>query len=188
MRTLAEASRIGIDRTIVRWSSAGARPAHLLPASGDQVFGQTAKDFGFLDRVLDLRGCPEEHHRAIIHGMMEGRPRQHQAIDQGDRQARFRSRRQRLHHPAGSRTVQTDGLADPDVVGRNHQRLSVDHEADVTDQSFIKDPVDGGAIVNPTAGEALQGGAFGPISRIHDIFPREKELIELKKSYEELFE
>ena len=44
------------------------------------MFRNYAQSARFLSRVMDFMGSAERYNRPVVHGMMEGRPRQNQAI------------------------------------------------------------------------------------------------------------
>ena len=80
--------------------------------------------------------------------MMKRRAGQNQPVNMGDGQARRYAFFQKCQHTAGGRPVDVDDLADPDVNRRNHERLSIHHEAQMTDQGFVEDLMHGRTIID----------------------------------------
>ena len=69
---------------------------------------------GVYERAVELGGVvdrtqgPEHDGRAVVHRVVEGRPREDQAVEQGDGQARVGAGRERPHHAARRRPVEGD--------------------------------------------------------------------------------
>src|ERR1700738_3238929 len=83
--------------------------------------------------------------------MVKSRSGEDQAIQQCDGDADRDARLHVFQHTAATRTMDIQPIPDTRVSSRQHVRLAVDTESDVTDESFIDDGVDRVAIVPATA-------------------------------------
>ena len=72
----------------------------LLPSASDQVVRECLEHAKLLLRALDRLRRPEDHRRSIVHGVVERRPGQDQAVDQRHRHADLDSLPHGLEHPA----------------------------------------------------------------------------------------
>ncbi len=103
------------------------RLAHLPPAAGDDVLDDRLQGAStFSPRSVDRARLPEQHHGAVVGGVVHRRARQHEAVDQRHRQARRGPRRHRPASCAGAqRAVAVDDPAVARVQGGDHERLPV---------------------------------------------------------------
>jgi hypothetical protein len=127
----------------------GGAPRHDMLDEGSQ--GRV-----LLGRVVDRPGAAEDHHRAVVQRVMEGRAGQHQPVQQGDGDADLHAGAQA--EPAAGRAVQVEVLADACVPGRDHVRLLVHHEADMAEEALVQDGVDGRAVVGCPFGQPPDPG------------------------------
>jgi hypothetical protein len=72
---------------------------------------------------------------------VERRPRQDDAIEEGDGDAHRHTREETEAAAAGA--VQVNGLPHAGIAGWERVGLPVDHEADVADEALVEDGVDG---------------------------------------------
>src|ERR1019366_9322079 len=112
-------------------------------------------------------GAAQHDHAAVVDGVVEGRPRQHEPVHQGHGEADIEPVAERAQHAAGGGTVEEYLVARARVAGGDDVRLAVDGEADVADEAFVEDGVDFGFIVNAAFGKAADGGARGGRKRAH---------------------
>lgn len=56
------------------------RPADLIPAPGDNVLGERVQCIQFFIAVFHGHRAAQNYNRAVIHGMMKRRARQHNAV------------------------------------------------------------------------------------------------------------
>ena len=84
--------------------------------------------------------------------MMEGRTGQHKTIHQRYGNAQINSGPQRAQHAAGLRSVDVKLVVSARVARRYHIRLAIDGETSVADEAFIKNLIDGFAIVYTALG------------------------------------
>jgi hypothetical protein len=80
--------------------------------------------------------------------MIKNRSRQYQAIKQGDGHANRNPSAYIAQHPAGSGTVNVQNIFLSAVTGRDDEWLAIQHEANMTNETFIQDSVHRVAIVN----------------------------------------
>ena len=112
--------------------------------------------------VGDLASRPEDHDGPVVHRMVEGAPRHHEAVDDGGHDADLGARAERLPRAGGCGAVQVDRVADAGVDRREAARSAVAIvEGDVADQGFVEDRVDRGAVVVAPFGVTVDLRAFG---------------------------
>ena len=112
--------------------------------------------------VLDRAGAAEQHHRAVVGGVVHRRAREHQTVDQRDGQAGARAGGERPHRATRQRAVAVDDLAVAGVQHGDHERLAVlVDDAQVGDQCLVEDRVDRLALVAAPFALAPQAHALG---------------------------
>jgi hypothetical protein len=100
--------------------------------------------------------------------VVEGRARQHQAVEQRHGGAQVDPVGARAQHAAGDGAVDVERAVDADVGGRNDEGLrAVGREADVDDEALVEDRVEDGAIGVPALGVAAQPGPVGDGELFH---------------------
>jgi hypothetical protein len=114
-----------------------------------------------LIHVDGLLGRAQDHHRTVVHRVVEGGAGEDQGVDQRDLDADRRALAERGQHPAGHRAVDVEAVGDAGVQGRDHERVPLVHEADVADETLVEDRVDEGGVVAAPLGQPLMGGARG---------------------------
>src|SRR5436190_14337037 len=110
----------------------------------------------------DLRSAAEHHYRSIVHRMMKRAARQHQAVDDGHRDAHRRALGDPPQQTAATRAVDVQMIVHPRVDHWHDKRLPllVD-DADVADQRLIDDLMDDLAIVDAALRMTPNGGSLG---------------------------
>ena len=132
-------------------------------ATGDDVLDKRLQADALLLQVLHLGGVPDDHHRAVVDIRVVRGAGDDESVDEGHRHADLHRRRAGApEEPAGGRTVQVDDVTDPSVGQRNHDRESlVGLEADVADNAFVQNAVDGRTVIGRPVGVAVHRRAFG---------------------------
>ena len=123
------------------------RSARLVPAAGQQLLGERLERAQPLRLVLDEREPPEDHHRVVVRGVLEGRAREHERVHERDRDAGRSARSEQPNGAARGRAVDVDGVADARVEHRDADRLVSVGERHVREQPAIEDRVDRLAVV-----------------------------------------
>ncbi len=108
VRTLAEASSSG-NREEERLAVFGGcgHPGFILPAGGDMRGDRGGGRVQFV-LVGDLAGGPEDHDGPIVHRMVEGAPRHHEAVDDRGHDAHLGAGAERLPRSCGGGAVQVE--------------------------------------------------------------------------------
>jgi hypothetical protein len=109
----------------------------------------------------------EDHHGAVVHGVVEGGARQHEPVHEGGGEAHGHAPLEGLQHAAGRGAVHEDLVPDARVDGGDHEGLPLADEPDVADQRLVQDRVHGGAVEMPARGQAAQRGARGGLEVGH---------------------
>src|SRR5262245_24260033 len=135
------------------------RVASLCPASGQNVFGERTQSLEFFCWILHHHRSTQNDHRPVIHRVIEDRPRQHQSIQQRDRNADGNTAVEIAQHATGGGAVNIQIVARTPVGRRNHERLPVDVEANLADETFVKNFVNRLAIVDAPVRFAHDAGA-----------------------------
>ena len=162
LRILAEASSIGNATTEVGGELVLARLAHLPPASGDDVLHDRLQRLALLTVPGHRASLSEQHHRAVVGGVVHRRTRQHEAVDERDRQAGRGTGRERLDGAGAERAVAVDDAVPARVQGGDHERLAVlVGDAQVREQRLVEDRVDHIALVTAPLALAPQAHAVG---------------------------
>jgi len=133
-----------------------ARGAQLAHATGRHVLDERVQCQALFVQVADLAGRSEHDGRSIVHRVVEGAARQHQPVEQCERDARSRTLAQRAQRTIGLRTVQVELIADPRVGSGQRHRLPIDAERDVSDHGFVDDGEDALALVRAALRVALE--------------------------------
>jgi hypothetical protein len=128
------------------------------------MFRNYAQSARFLSRLINLTGGAERYNRPIVHGMMEDRPRQNQAIHKSHgyaaRDTGFKSR----EHATRGRAVQVELFSIPAIQGRNDVRLTIDAESDVSEMARIQNCVDCLQVVRASGWQATK---FSALCHLH---------------------
>ena len=95
-----------------------------------------------LVQVLDAGRAAEDHHRAVVHGVVEGRAGEHETVDDRHRDARLDLVRQRAQHVVGDGAVQVELVVEAGMDRGNDRRISVDGEPHVAHERLVQDGVD----------------------------------------------
>ena len=90
----------------------------------------------------------QNHYRAIVHGVVEDRAGQYQAIQQGNSDTGRNPLIKVTQHATGCGPVNVQIVPVPPVAGRNNVGLALCHESHVADESLVQDSVSLGPIVN----------------------------------------
>ena len=94
--------------------------------------------------------------------MVEGRPRQHEPVDERGGQARPRAAGEGPHGARGGRPVDVDDVPHARVERRDHEGLALGvGEPEVAHERLVEDRVDRGAVVVPALRRAPQTGPGG---------------------------
>ena len=144
------------------------------PSAAHQVVGERVKCLELLLLIVHDSRRSENDRGAIIHGMVKRRPGQDQAVDVRDSHTRRNPLFQRAQHATGGRPVNVDRFSDPNVNGRDHERLTIDDKAEMTYQRLVQDPVHDLPIVNAPRGQPLDCRLLGQVRRLFDkrsLFP-----------------
>ena len=113
-----------------------AGPAGVVPLAGRDVLGDAAQPSEPFSRVGDLPGLPVDHGAAVVDGVLEHRPGQHQPVGEGDGDThRSAGGVQAL---AGDRTVQVQGVRGEPVHGGDHHRPPAGDRSEVGDQPGVE--------------------------------------------------
>jgi hypothetical protein len=92
--------------------------------------------------------------------VVERRAREHDAVDQRDREAGVDAVLERAQRAAGGRAVDQHLVADARLQRRDHGRLAVVHEAEVADERLVEDRVDRVAVVEAAVGDPAEFGSW----------------------------
>ena len=120
------------------------------------MFGDDAQGFDLLFRIHDLLRSSECNDGAIVRGMIEGRPRQNQAIDKRYCHARPDTSLKSPKHAASRRTVQIKFLPIPPIQCRNDEWLASHTKSDVSEKSSVQDLADRFPVVRSSVGNAVE--------------------------------
>ena len=104
---------------------------------------------------LDRPALAEDHDRAVVHRVVKRGAREHQPVEQRDREAHRHAVGERSEQPAERRAVQVHAIAVARVQHRDHERLPVvADDAEVADHALVENRVDRGPPVVAAAGAA----------------------------------
>ncbi len=143
-RSLADASEMVVQSTVVAFSSWRVGGSQLLPAAGVEPLHEDPQRLQLLVGVLHGAGRAQDHHAPVVDGVVEARTGQGRA-----RRAGSRSRTP----DTSSLVARSIRLADEPCqysrspcrqteVGR-HERLAIDDIADMADEGAVQDRIDG---------------------------------------------
>jgi hypothetical protein len=135
--------------------------ADVVPAAGDQPLGERVQRAVALLGVLDRPRGAVQDDGTIVDRVVEGRARQHQAVDERHGEADLRPARERAQHAAGGRAVQVDLVAGAGVERRDDGGATVVDEADVADEAVVEDRVQSLAVVMAARRQAAELRAWG---------------------------
>src|SRR5437016_7834101 len=90
---------------------------------------------------------------------MKSRSGQHQTINQSHREADLNSLPQAAQHAAGLRAMNEQFIANARVTCGNHERLAVNCEANVADETFIENLIDYLTVVAAALWQTFQSSA-----------------------------
>ena len=113
-----------------------AGPAGVVPLAGRDVLGDGSQPGEPFGGVGDQPGLPVDHGAAVVDGVLERRPGQHQPVGEGDGDAyRGAGGVQAL---AGDRAVQVQVVRGEPVHGGDHHRPPAGDHSEVGDQPSVK--------------------------------------------------
>ena len=141
-------------------------------AARDDVVDHEVEPSTLLVEIPHLRGRADDHDGAVVDVGVVGRPGDDQPVDERDRHADFDGLGPGPpEEAAGGGAVQVHDVAVPPVGERDHHGVAaVRTHADVADQSFVQDGVDGRAVVDGAVGIAVQRralrGRAAPVARL----------------------
>src|SRR5260370_37839718 len=115
---------------------------------GQDVLGQGVQRGEFFRWIIDYGCGAQNYHRAVVHRVIEDGAGEDQSIEQGDRDADGDALIEVAEHAAGGRAVYVEHISVASERSGDHEGLSVNHEADVAEETFVEDLVDGVAVVN----------------------------------------
>ena len=118
----------------------------MCPAAGKDALHEVFEHPQLFLTVFDSLRTAEQHRRSIIDRMVEAGARQHQAVEQCHGEADFGAFRF-PDHPARRRTVPEDFIALAPMNGRRHDRLPIQHVANMAIRRRIEDRVQCHAII-----------------------------------------
>ncbi len=128
--------------------------ASLVPPARQHVFGDRPEGTPPLLVDSDETRRPEDDHRPVVQGVMEDRTGRDDPVDDRGRHAHRCSTSDEPQHAARRRSVQVENIVDPGMNRRNHDRVIVGDEPDVTDQRLIEDLIDRLSVVMAPFGMA----------------------------------
>src|ERR1700690_2473063 len=97
---------------------------------------------------------PKNHHRAVVHRMMESRARKNETIHERHRNANLHTASQSPQHAASRRAMQINSIAHPRITGRNDEGLAIDDEAHMAQKSLVKNAMNSFGIIMPAIRQA----------------------------------
>src|SRR5580700_3016147 len=137
-RTLAENSSMGKRKTEVCFSSL---------AFGWRVSAQRPGRM-CSERRRRASRFSQDHHRAVIHGLIEDRAGEYESIKQRHGEADGNAFLHVAQHAACGGAVNIEVRVFASVGRGNYEGLAVDDEANVAEEAFVENAVSGLAIVN----------------------------------------
>jgi len=137
------------------------RRTNIRCASGYYVIHERIERQPLFLRVGYFLRDAENDSRAIVHGVMEGRPGENQTVEQRHCDAHWDSLLHVFQHPAANGAMDIQMVVYARVSCGDNVRLCLNVEPHVADQGFIDDGVDGVAIVATSVALAGNGGAGG---------------------------
>ncbi len=126
--------------------------AHLRPATREDVLDDDPQRGELLVGLADRAGGAEHHGGAVVHRVVERRPRADDGVDRGDGDADRDPRGEPTEHPAQRRAMDQQPVAVAGMDGGNGVRPAVDDEGDVADPLGVEDGVDRVDVVGPALG------------------------------------
>jgi hypothetical protein len=132
------------------------------------MIGETPQRLRFFPRVGHLAGMTQNHHRPVIHGMMEGGTRQHQPVHQSDSKAHGNRRDQLAQHAAGRGTMYVDLIPRTGVTRWDNVRLALYGKAQMAHKAFIQYGIDHRAVIDAALGQAAYLRPRAESGFIHD--------------------
>ena len=123
-------------------------PPSVVPAARQDFFRKGMKCVEFFGGIVNKNCCSEGDNRAIVHGVIENGTRENKAVGEGDGDANGKAVRKIAQHTAGSGAVEVKRVADAGIHCRDDVGLRVRGKTDMTNEPFVENLVDGGAIVN----------------------------------------
>src|ERR1044071_2457989 len=126
------------------------------------MFRNYAQSTRFLSRIMDFMRSAERYNRPVVHGMMEGRPRQNQAIYKSHGYAAEDTGFEFPERATRGRTMQVKFFSIPAIQGRNNIRLAIDAESDVSKKARIQNCVNRVRVVRASAWQTTKFSALCP--------------------------
>src|SRR4029077_15561194 len=99
-------------------------------------------------RIINYACCAQNYYRAVVHRVIEYGAGEDQSIEQRDCDADGDALIEMWRHGVGGRTVDVKHVSVASERSWDHEGLSVNEEADVAEEGFVEDLVDGVAVVN----------------------------------------
>jgi hypothetical protein len=119
------------------------------------VVGEAVQRFALFGGIGNQPSLAQHDHRAVVHGMVERRTRQHETIHQRYRYANGGAFVERMQHPAGRRAMNVDLIFVAHVQRRNHERLSFQDKTYVAEKTFVENCVHLLFVVQAALGQPL---------------------------------
>ncbi len=141
-------------------SSSATRRACVNASSRRDVVEQRHHRLVLLVIVDDPGRSAEHHDGSVVHGVMEGRSSQNHRVDQRHRDADLGSVRKGTQHAIGGGAMEEEGVLDSGIHHREHERRTIDAEADVAQKPFIEDLVHHAVIIRSTLLLPTERGAL----------------------------
>src|ERR1019366_8237574 len=111
--------------------------ANVVPTMRQDVLAQGAQGCKLFGRVIDQRRLPQNHHRAVIHGVIENGAGKHQSVKQRDGDADGNAQVEVAQHAAGGRSVDVEHVSIASIGGRDNVGLAVGDETNVAEEAFV---------------------------------------------------
>jgi len=117
--------------------------------------------------VGDLARVPNHDDGAVVERVMKGRAGHHETIDERHRRRERHPRRAFLEELAGGRPMQHDLRPAARVGHGDDDRRALADHADMADESFVEDGLDGGTVIGGAFRHAPHGGEGRERESIH---------------------
>ena len=123
--------------------------ARIVPAARNEFFGEGMESGEFFGGIVEQSGMAEGDDGAVVHGVIENGACKNEAVGERDGDADGETGSEPAEHATGSGAVEIEMVSDAREHGREDKRLTGRvGEADVAEQGFVKDFVNGRAIVD----------------------------------------
>ena len=138
-----------------------ARLPRIRPAARDEVVGDRLERGQLLGLVPDEPRPARDHYRAVVHRVVEDRPREHDPVEQGHRDADVDAVAHRSERPIRGQPVDDELVTEQTVGGRDDVGLPVLHETHVAHEPLVEDRADRRLVVDAALGESPDARPFG---------------------------